>query len=447
MIERNILKDLREWKNRKNHKPLVLRGARQVGKTTVVKQFAKEFDIFIDMNLEIEQEKNLFEQESNGDAKELFLKIKILKNVSKSEGTTLLFIDEIQNSPKAIWMLRYFYETIPELYVITAGSLLESLMGLRRISFPVGRVEYMILRPCCFGEFLQGIHQENDLETLQSLKADIIHERMSIHFRDYLLTGGMPQVITNFYDNERNIIAVQPIFESLLQSYMEDVEKYADTSSKTNTIRYILSHGWNMAGETITFENFAGGKYRSREISEAFDLLSKTMLLELVYPTNNTMLPILPNMRMRPKLLWLDTGLVNYISGIQKDVFNTKNIQDIWRGRIAEHIVAQMMIAENRSILSHHSYWRRNKQGSEAEVDFLLPYDSKLIPIEVKSGHNSKLKSLHLFMKESNLNFAIRVWNQPFSIDEIKQDDKSFRLLNIPFYYCGMLPNIVDKYI
>ena len=202
-----------------------------------------------------------------------------------------------------------------------------------------------------------------------------------------------------------------------------------------------------MAGETITFENFAGGKYRSREISEAFDLLSKTMLLELVYPTNNTMLPILPNMRMRPKLLWLDTGLVNYISGIQKDVFNTKNIQDIWRGRIAEHIVAQMMIAENRSILSHHSYWRRNKQGSEAEVDFLLPYDSKLIPIEVKSGHNSKLKSLHLFMKESNLNFAIRVWNQPFSIDEIKQDDKSFRLLNIPFYYCGMLPNIVDKYI
>lgn len=447
MIVRNILEDLREWKDRKTRKPLVLRGARQVGKTTVIRHFAKEFDVFIDMNLEIEEEKNLFEKESDGNAKELLLKIKILKNVPQKKGSTLLFIDEIQYSPKAIWMLRYFYETMPELYVITAGSLLESLMGMRRISFPVGRVEYMVLRPCGFDEFLQGIHQQNDLNALKSLQADVIHDRMLIHFRDYLLAGGMPQVITEFYGNERNILAIRPVFESLLQSYMEDVEKYADNNTKINTVRYILSHGWDMAAETISFENFAGGKYKSREMSEAFDLLTKTMLLELVYPTNSPMLPMLPNMRMRPKLLWLDTGLVNFMSGIQRDVFSTENIQDIWRGRIAEHITAQMMIASDKSPLTHHIYWRRNKQGSEAEVDFLLPYDSKLIPIEVKSGHNSKLKSLHIFMQETNLDFAVRVWNQKFSIDEVIKNNKSFRLLNIPFYYCGMLPDIINKYI
>lgn len=254
-------------------------------------------------------------------------------------------------------------------------------------------------------------------------------------------------MITEFYGNERNILAIRPVFESLLQSYMEDVEKYADNNTKINTVRYILSHGWDMAAETISFENFAGGKYKSREMSEAFDLLTKTMLLELVYPTNSPMLPMLPNMRMRPKLLWLDTGLVNFMSGIQRDVFSTENIQDIWRGRIAEHITAQMMIASDKSPLTHHIYWRRNKQGSEAEVDFLLPYDSKLIPIEVKSGHNSKLKSLHIFMQETNLDFAVRVWNQKFSIDEVIKNNKSFRLLNIPFYYCGMLPDIINKYI
>ncbi|MCQ2606046.1 MAG: AAA family ATPase [Bacteroidales bacterium] len=444
-FNRKALEVLREWRTSDIRKPLILRGARQVGKTTLVKDFAKEFDVFLHLNLEKEEDRLLFEKYH--DVHELIRAIFLFKNKVYTQKNVLLFIDEIQNSTKAVAILRYFYEEANFIHVITAGSLLETLMDLRKISFPVGRVEYLALRPCSFLEFM-GAMNNFDLPYIENIDVENVqHNRIMRCFRDYTLCGGMPAAIVQYLKN-MDILSVAPIYESLLDSYKDDVEKYTASQTIIKVIRAILTSGWQCAAETISFEGFAGTKYKSREMSEAFQTISKAMLLELVYPSSNVVLPTMPNMRKHPKLLWLDTGLVNYASGIQQDVFSVDSITDVWRGRIAEHIVGQEILTLSDSVSQKRQYWRCDKIGSEAEVDFVYTYKGLLIPVEVKSGHNAKLKSLHSFMDSTPHDVAIRVWSQPFSIDTIKtQKGKTFRLINIPFYYVGVLPKLLDKVI
>jgi hypothetical protein len=234
----------------------------------------------------------------------------------------------------------------------------------------------------------------------------------------------------------------------LLTSYIGDSEKYANEDSDINVVRHCLKTGWKSAAEAITFNNFGGSNYKSREVGAALRTLQKAFLLELVYPITGTRLPVLQDMGKKPKLFWLDTGLVNYYSQIQTDVFSVKDIQDVWRGRIAEHIVGQELLCLDDNILAERNFWRRDKEGSDAEVDFVYTFKSKLIPIEVKSGHNAKLKSLHLFMDESPLDLAVRVWSGPLSVDTVKTyTGKEFRLLNLPFYYVCVLDKVLERYL
>lgn len=441
MIYRHILERLKEWRNSETRKPLVLRGARQVGKTTVVREFAKDFDTFIYVNLEKSEHRAIFDR--TDDVHRVFQELVVNAKLKSVGEHTLLFIDEIQNSPSAVSLLRYFYEEMPEIYVVAAGSLLESLMHMRRISFPVGRVQYMVLRPCSFLEFLGGIGEEYYAELLMNLKADFAHDKIMQLFKDYMLVGGMPDAIVG-YANGRNINALSDVYTSLVESYADDVEKYAASKTQVDIVRHILSRGWASAAETISYEKFGESNYVSRDVSAAFAMLEKTFILELVFPTVTTQMPIVKNLRMRPKLLWFDTGLVNFMAGIQFDVFNTDQINDVWRGRVAEQIVAQELLLVNDSILNCRNYWRRNKQGSDAEVDFVLPLNGRLIPIEVKSGHNAKLRSLHSYMDETPHDVAVRIWSGPFSVDEASTPNgKKFRLFNVPFYYVGILDRVL----
>lgn len=444
VIQRNTLNKLRAWRFSETRKPLVLRGARQVGKTTLVKEFAKEYDIFLHLNLEKEDDCALFE--ANNDVNLLIQAVFMHKRQQQRNGSTLLFIDEIQNSRRAVAMLRYFYEEANHIHVIAAGSLLETVMDLRKISFPVGRVEFMALRPCSFTEFQNGTGDDFDAENVCNLNViPAIHERVMRQFREYTLVGGMPAAIVQ-YAKKRDVLSVSSIYTSLLQTYKDDVEKYSSSTALIKVIRTILEVGWTQAAEAIVFEGFANTNYRSREISEAFQTLSKAMLMELVYPTGEVQSPVLPNQRRKPKLLWLDTGLVNFAVGLQQDVFSTPDINDVWRGRIAEHIVGQELIALNDNILAKRSYWRNDKHGSDAEVDFLYPFQGLQIPIEVKSGHNARLRSLHQFMDATNHGLAIRFWSKPYSVDDVTTPNgKHFRLVNVPFYYAGQVELILEK--
>ena len=441
MFQRNALADLRRWAQKKNRKPLILRGARQVGKTTLVDQFSEEFDVYLKLNLEKSADLNLFERDMSID--DLVTAIYLLNNKPKSDARTLLFIDEIQNSPKAVEQLRYFYEDVPGIHVIAAGSLLESLID-RQISFPVGRVEYMAVRPCSFSEFL-GAVGETELKEVHDKVGipEALHEKVIGLFNTYTLIGGMPEVVRDYAAN-KDIVALRDIYETLLTGYRDDVEKYSHSDTMRNILRYILSSGWAYAAQRITFEKFGNSNYRSREMGEAFRMLEKAMLLELVYPTTSAVIPINPEPRRSPKLLWLDTGLVNYSAGLQKELFGVRDISDAWRGLIAEHIVGQELLAADNRFSHKRAFWVRDAAGSSSEVDYVVQIADKVIPVEVKSGTNSKLRSLHQFMEQAPHSTAVRFWTNPLSVDKVTTPSgKEYTLYNLPYYYATKIEELI----
>lgn len=444
MFKRDILFHLERWKDDTHRKPLILRGARQVGKTTVVNEFGKQFDNYLYLNLEKREAASLFEL--NVSLKDFMPLFFAHCGKIRNEGTILLFIDEIQNSAKAVALLRYFYEELPDIYVIAAGSLLENLIDVR-VSFPVGRVQYMALRPCSFREFLGAVGEEPLLSVLDKPEITLaFHDRLMLLFNIYTLIGGMPEVV-QLYAERRDILSLESTYETLLQGYRDDVEKYALGKQLPEVIRFILKEGWHKAGQIITLGGFAGSSYNAREVGEAFRLLEKAMLLELVYPTTATEVPATPEIKRMPKLVWLDTGLVNYAAQVQKEVLGAKDIMDAWRGMIAEQIVAQELLTLTDKVSQKRCFWVRNKSGSNAEVDYVWVQDSMVYPIEVKSGHNAHLRSLHSFMNHSNQTVAVRIWSQPYAVDEVKTaDGKEFKLINLPFYLVGKLDSILRRF-
>lgn len=443
MFERNALVTLRRWADNERRKPLIIRGARQVGKTTLIDSFSKEFENYLYLNLERNPSAiALFENEKPID--DMVADIHLYCNLEKREGRTLLFIDEIQQSKAAIAKLRYFFESNnPTLFVVAAGSLLETMLN-KDISFPVGRVEYLALRPCTFTEFLRAIG-ESSLEKalIHQQLPEALHDKTIRLFNTFTLIGGMPEVIAHYAAN-KDFVALNAVYESLLTSYRDDVEKYARNEQARNMIRFVLQEGWRHTAERITLSGFSGSPYRSREMGETFRTLEKTFLLELCYPTSDVLVPFIKDMKRAPKLLWLDCGLVNYAAAVQREVFGAMDILDAWRGKIAEQVVGQELLAMDNRVSAQRVFWVRNKKGSEAEVDFLWQQGHQLVPIEVKSGHNAKLKSLHSFMEHSTHSTAIRVWSQPFSIDQVRTTGgKTVTLYNIPFYYVGQLDQLI----
>lgn len=438
MFDRIAIQYLRQWAEKEERKPLVLRGARQVGKTTLVRLFAREFDTFIYMNLEEKENAELFAADYSFEdlLAGIYLKANVLQDSSKR---TLIFIDEIQNEPKAVQTLRYFYEKRPDIYVIAAGSLLESLMG-RHISFPVGRVEYMALHPCTFVEFLRAMGQNLMADSIEKVSLPTsLHLSAMEWYKKYMIVGGLPEAVAN-YAEHKDIVRLNGVFNSLLSGYRDDVEKYASKPKEQDAIRYILNYGWTAAGHRIQFAKFTGSTFKAAEAGNAFRTLEKTLLLELVYPQTTASFPILPDLKKSPKLLWLDTGLVNYVAGMQEELLFSKDTDELWNGDIAEHIVGQELQGSSVAFGEKRMFWVRDAKNSQAEVDFLIRYKSHLLPIEVKTGNNAKLRSLHLFMDESKEKVALRLWNGPMTSDMVTtQNGKVFTLYNIPIYYAGCL--------
>lgn len=432
MFTRDILTELKKWTFTANRKPLVMRGARQVGKTTAIDMFSKDFDQYIKLNLEKANEREIFEKEYT--FPDLLTSLFIYAGKKRMGGKTLIFIDEIQNSPKAVALLRYFFEKAPDLYVVTAGSLLESIMD-KRISFPVGRVEYIAMRPCSFREFLFATGNEQLVEMLEKPEVPMfLHSQFLSWFKKYATIGGMPEVVSR-YAEDADITALDTIYNSLIQSYSEDVDKYADSATQALYIQHIISNVFSEGGKKITFEKFGGSTYRSREMREAFRVVEKTMLVRLVYPCTSAIIPPAPNLARKPRLHVLDTGLINHSLNIMGQMVFNSDISETHRGIIAEHIVGQELLAAGFSISRNLYFWTREKADASAEVDYILPYNGKLIPIEVKSGSIGKLRSLHFFMDNAPHSVAVRVYQGEYLVQKAKTiAGKEFTLLNLPFY-------------
>lgn len=439
-MNRNIIEELKDWKINSHRKPLILRGARQVGKTTIVNMFAQSYQQYINLNLELKEDAAPFRNYKNISQlveQLFFLRDKDIEKI----GDTLLFIDEIQEVPEAINILRYFFEQVPKLHVIAAGSLFETAIK-GDIKIPVGRVEYKVVRPISFDEFLQANGEKLALEQYRKIPMDeYAHDKLLTLFHSYTLIGGMPAVVDH-YLTHRNLTALRTIYESLIVSYINDVEKYGRTNNLVQVIRHVIQSSFFEAGNRIKFNHFGNSNYGSKEVGEAMRTLEKVMLLHLLYPTTNTSIPIVPDFKKSPRLQLLDTGMMNHFVGLQKDIIGTSDLDNIYQGKIAEHIVGQELLASKTNVLNNLNFWVRQKAEATAELDFVIQHDGLIIPIEVKSGSSGTLRSLHLFMDTAPHRFAVRLYNGKVKIDTITTPTgKEYLLLNLPYYLGAQIEN------
>lgn len=442
MFNRIALKNLEKWKIAASRKPLVIRGARQVGKTRLVEAFAKGFSHYVYLNLERDADRRVFDAATS--VSEIIQTIEVLKQVRVIPGETLLFLDEIQNCPKAIQQLRYFFEEYPQLHVVAAGSLLEAVMVKEGFSFPVGRVEFQYLYPATFDEFLGALGEFALQEAIRQVTVMdplpiAVHEKACQYFRTYMIVGGMPEVVAT-YAATQSLLETEKVAESLLAAFEEDVHKYS-RSTQVPYVRHVLQSAPLFAGQRITYEHFGHSSFKSREIKRAMEVLEYAMIAQRIYGTHIVLPPIQPNIRVAPKLLYLDTGLVahRFKADTMPDSFDGTN--STFQGTLAEQVVGQELLAIASDRRDVPSFWYRNQPGATAEVDYCIQCQDKIIPIEVKSGKPGTLKSLQQFMKQAPHDLAVRVSFENLKLETVQISDKHYKLLNVPIYMVSQIPN------
>jgi predicted AAA+ superfamily ATPase len=434
------------WKNSSNRKPLILRGARQVGKTTLIHEFAKSYKNRILLNLEIAEDRRFFTNFEN--INDIVEALFISYNISTSEkGDTIIFIDEIQETPEAIAMLRYFYEKEPEIHVIAAGSLLEHAM--RKVkSFPVGRVKMLYLFPVNFPEFLLANNKNAVLEQLNIVPVrEVAHQALLDIFNRYAIIGGMPEVVRKYVETN-NIADLPTIYESIWETYKEDVVKYANNNSEARIIRHIMSSAHFGLDARIKFQNFGNSNYRSREVAEAFRNLDDAKVIQLIYPTTDTAPPMLPDLKKSPRLQFLDTGIINHELNIQVEMLAMEDLNSAYKGAIIPHLVAQELMSLNTIKSVKPIFWVREKNQSSAEVDLVVQFNKMVIPIEIKSGKEGKMKSLHQFIEAASHPYAVRMYAGKFSIEEhATRSGKKYFLMNLPYYLSTKLNEYLSYFV
>jgi len=445
-FKRTVESYLHQWKVSKSRKLLIIRGARQVGKTTLIRTFAKSYQNAIVLNLERKGDLRYFEDFEDVETivEALFLANRI---PSSAIGKTLLFIDEIQESPKAIQLLRYFYEDIPELHVISAGSLLE--FAMRKVhSFPVGRVEFLYLYPLNFQEYLEAIGEQELLNQLKTVPVKpVAHKLLMDAFHRYAIIGGMPEVVKTDVQ-QRSLSDLPRVYESIWGTYKNDVEKYTSNDTERKIIKHLMDTSPLYLDERIKFQGFGNSNYKSREVGEAFRTLDDAKIVRLIYPTTDINPPLKSDLKKSPRLQFLDTGLVNYSLGIQAEMLAMQDLNNAYKGAVIPHLVTQELISLQSISAQTPNFWVREKAQSSAKVDLLYSYQGLIIPIEIKSGSTGSLKSLHQFIDAVDHPYAIRMYASAFNVEKaITPNKKPYLLMNLPYYAGTSLPQYIEWFV
>jgi len=455
VFERTITEDLAQWKASPYRKPLVIQGARQVGKTTIIQDFGKSFSTFFPLNLELQEHRAYFTK--NLKPGDILQKISLDLGIRRS-GETLLFLDEIQHCPEAISLLRYFYEDLGGLYVIAAGSLLEVMMDLKQISFPVGRIEYLYLFPLNFREFLKASGEDEALALMNTIPVPSwAEEKLEALFKTYTLIGGMPEAVDR-YLGTRDIGEVADVYRNLFTAYTDDVAKYARTETEKSVIRFAIEASPGQTGKRITFEKYGNSNYRSREIASALRILERAMLLYLRYPVTSFSVPVLSDLKRKPRLQFLDTGMLNFRAGLQSAYFGPEPLDALYKGMLAEQITAQELLSASCKEAKPAEFWVREESQSNAEVDFIIQHQGRLIPVEVKSGKTGTLRSLHSWIDRATLLFAhdrpsntqllaVRLYSGHFSVEHASTPQGSkYTLIHLPLFLASRIGEYIDWY-
>lgn len=450
-IKRNIDQQLLAWKEDPMRKPLLLRGARQVGKSSAIRHFGKEFKYFAEVNFERHKAvKNFFEGDI--DIHMIAQKIASYINVPIEEGKTLLFLDEIQECPEAIMALRFFKEDYPELHVIAAGSLLEfTLQELP--TFGVGRIHSLFMYPMTFDEFLgangeEGLIKMRNEATAQHPLDLAFHEKLIEYFRIYLLVGGMPEAVLAWIKT-KDFNRCRNIQEDIVLTYEDDFSKYKKRVNP-DLLRTTMRGVCHQAGEKITFKQISTD-YQSSQIREALRLLTLAGITTPVVATSGNGIPLDAETNEKSiKVLFLDSGLLLAILQLEGSL-SQQLIELIMAGSPQElvnkggltEMVAGLEIARNKPCIQRQKlfYWEK-KGKSVAEIDYLDIINLQITPIEIKSGTQGGMKSLWLFMREKHLTEAIRCSLENFGEFEYidKDDQDATRHVRIlPLYALALL--------
>jgi len=418
-MRRVILNTLREWRSQKNHKVLLLRGARQVGKTFIVRELAKEFKYFAEINFEKNTDVRVF-FEQNLDPDRICRNLSVYYGITIVDEDTLLFFDEIQSCPEAIQSLRFFYESRPGLHVIAAGSLLEFVLA-DLPAWGVGRLRSVYMYPMSFDEFLMANNQDDLLELKQSASPEnplnqVFHNRMIEYLKEFLLIGGMPEAVKSYIGNSNDINSVQKVLTDITVSYYDDFVKYKNRAPVLR-LRELMNSVARQAGNKFIYSN-AGTLSNPVQAKEALELLEMAGLVYKVYHSSGQGLPLGAEVNYRKfKALLHDTAIIQQIVGLRlSDFIIAGNIDMLNKGRIAEIFVG-LEILKYSDVHERMQlyYWHREKRGSNAEVDYLIEQKGEVIPVEVKSGSSGKMQSLNLFIDERKSSGGIRISLENFS--------------------------------
>lgn len=434
---------LTDWKNRTHRKPLIVRGARQVGKSYTIEKFGAEyFSNAIKVNFEETPELKQFFQTNNVEQIVQNLEIYFGKKIITSD--TLLFLDEIQTCPKAIGTLRYFYEKKPNLHIIAAGSLLDHTLNDLQYSMPVGRVEFAYMYPLCFYEFLIAINEKPLVDFLKNFKmqqeiARPIHDKLLKLVRLYFLIGGMPEAV-KVYVETNSFIDTERVHESIIKSLEFDFSKYG-TRAQQITMTKLLKYLPRTTGQKFKYVSF-DDSVRSDTIKKALDLLGMSRIVHLVHNTKATAVPLEHGVVEKVfKTVFLDIGLSNHILKLRLTDLENLNLYN--EGSLAEQFIGQELLCLPPYFTENNVYyWMREKRNSEAEIDYLVQSGNQIVPIEVKAGKTGTLKSLQVFVTEKKLGRAIRFNADMPSSTQVETSIKinnsikpvNFQLVSLPFY-------------
>lgn len=431
-MKRESYNYLIEWKKSNGRMPLIIRGARQIGKTTTVRQFGETFENIVELNFE--QQPTLYPFfEGDLDPHKILTDLRLIfPNLNIIPGKTLLFLDEVQACPRVLIALRYFYELMPELHVIAAGSLLD--FATEQVGMPVGRVQFLRMYPMSFKEFLWALGENALAEgiltrDLSNPFISVVHEKALRLFGEYIAIGGMPQAVQIWRD-EKNYHRCQEVHHDLIRAYKQDFEKYA-RKSQIHYVEHLFQEAPSQLGGKFQFSKIPGD-YRKRELAPALKLLEKANVVTRVQVQQTTANGFPLGACANPeyfKIIMMDIALTQTILGLTSEqwILETENAF-INKGAIAEAFVGQELLAyHNARRDASLYYWQRNQRGSEAEIDYVIARNEKIIPIEVKAGKGSTLKSMHLFLNENpHVPFGVRFSTQNYSVHE--------KIMSYPLY-------------
>lgn len=434
IIRRDLERELSRWKDSRNRRPLLLRGARQVGKSTLIEAWGKaHFESFVKIDLEQERQE-IFKSLNPQKVVET---ISLMKGQAILPGKTLLFIDEIQESPAAITSLRYFFEQMPDLHVVSAGSLLELTLRSENLSMPVGRVEFLHLLPLSFNEFLTALGEDLLRDSLSSLvepPPEPVHQKLLELVQRYSIVGGMPAVVEE-YAATRNLTRCRDLQNAILLTYRNDFGKYASLARR-RYLETVFERVSAHIGNKLVYSALDPSA-RSADLKQAVELLSWVGVLHRVHHTSGSGLPLEAGMNPNYyKALFLDVGLMQRQLGLEADLAKYPHLLDVYRGAVAEQWVGQELLQQSPTEPARLYYWVREARGSKAEVDYLLPVQGRVLPVEVKAGSTGTLKSLKLFMENYKSPIGIRISQVPLALEK--------NVLSVPFYLTSQVGRLAE---